>query len=333
MRDLTDNSGSWQASDWFLALRESPGDADLEKRFRAWLRESDEHATEWAQVRDTFALLGESRQYAIPPRESPSRAGIRDGVTGWSRHAGRRLTAPTAAGMIAAMAVAACIAIFLLPGMFLRLEADYISDTAELLPVSLSDGSRIRLAPESAIAVDYGNDARRVSLLRGKAFFDVAPDTKRPFSVSAEGLKATAVGTSFEVVRGEGGSMVEVTHGRVLVEVDGGESSASKVLDEGRWLRTEGANAVSHGIRPVNLMAAWRRGELVVRDRPVAEVVAEIRAYYGGVILLQGEALARQPVTGLYRLDDPVAAVLAVAAAQGARVREPVPGVLVVSRF
>ncbi|AXS42521.1 hypothetical protein D1F64_08475 [Breoghania sp. L-A4] len=38
---------------------------------------------------------------------------------------------------------------------------------------------------ESAIAVDYSNQVRRILLLRGEAYFEVANDPARPFSVDA----------------------------------------------------------------------------------------------------------------------------------------------------
>jgi transmembrane sensor len=70
---------------------------------------------------------------------------------------------------------------------------------------------------------------------------------------------------------------------------------------------------------------------LVAIDRPVADVVEELRAYYRGRIVLMDTALAAKRVTGVYDLRNPAAGLRALAAAHGAKVTELTDWILVLS--
>ncbi|GHB72923.1 FecR family protein [Persicitalea jodogahamensis] len=74
------------------------------------------------------------------------------------------------------------------------------NETGKPLNIELSDGSRIVLYPDSRLS--YGKafeDSKREVFLSGKAYFEVAEDTTRPFLVFAENLVTKVVGTSFFV--------------------------------------------------------------------------------------------------------------------------------------
>ncbi len=66
--------------------------------------------------------------------------------------------------------------------------------------LDLPDGSHVRLFAQSHIRYvkNFVDNARDIELT-GKAYFDVASDPKRPFSVLASGTKTTALGTSFTI--------------------------------------------------------------------------------------------------------------------------------------
>ena len=104
----------------------------------------------------------------------------------------------------------------------LRIEADHMTATAEQRRVQLADGTVVLLAPESAIDVAYGEGARRVRLLKGRAYFEVAAD-RRPFAVQAREVEARDIGTAFDVGLDARGVDVAVREG--IVDV-----SAARIL-------------------------------------------------------------------------------------------------------
>jgi len=70
-------------------------------------------------------------------------------------------------------------------------------DTMEIV---LKDGSIVELAPGSSLDYDDSFSAtRRQVWLHGAAFFEIAKDKTRPFTVYAGSLATTALGTSFTV--------------------------------------------------------------------------------------------------------------------------------------
>ena len=86
--------------------------------------------------------------------------------------------------------------------------------------LNLPDGSHVRLFGQSHIRYveDFTEKARDIELV-GRAYFDVASDPKRPFSVLAAGTKTTALGTSFTISTQSRNQAVTVAlhTGKVLV--------------------------------------------------------------------------------------------------------------------
>lgn len=304
-----DDKARTEATRWLIQLQDQPDDRALDAAFRAWLAASPDHAAAWAETRALGALIAQ-----CPPRHADQ----------WRRKPRRVRTMVAAA---TALAVAAAIVIALMPTLLLRVTSDYATGTAQLRAVALPDGSVAQLAPDSAIDVDYAGDRRAVRLLAGAAFFEVERDTARPFTVLADGVETTVLGTAFDVRLAGGGAAVAVQRGAVRVD----RAGHSEQLGPGDWIRVA-ASGTARGKAPPDEAGAWVRGELVANDQPVAEVVEELRAYFRGAILLTDDALASQRVTGLYDLDDPVQTLRAVAMTHGATVRQISPWLLVLSR-
>lgn len=311
------------ASEWLVALAEQPANAALRSAFDRWLAASPEHARDWAEISRTSLAIS-----SAAPAEPAEWAGFLD----------RRRAARAARGhwrrrwlgRLAALAAAACLVVFFQgETLLIRLEADHVTATAEQRRLELADGTVVLLAPESAIDADYSNAARRVRLLKGEAFFEVAGGDRRPFAVEAGGVEARDIGTAFEVRLGARTTDVAVRDGIVDVTVSG--AARSERLLAGEWARVARDGKVERGQQAPDLVASWTAGQLVVKNRPVAEVVDALRPYFDGVIVLRGSRLAGEPLTGVYNLADPVEALRAVARAQGATLRRISPWMIVIS--
>ncbi|AFK52881.1 FecR family protein [Tistrella mobilis] len=201
----------------------------------------------------------------------------------------------------------------------LRLRADAITATGERRLVVLADGSRVTLDTDSAIAVTIDETGRHLTLLEGRAFFEVTPDAARPFEVAAGPAKVRVTGTAFAVgFSDDDAVMVQVRSGRV----EAGAAGSSRALGAGDALRLDGAGP---GIvtRPDPAQGlGWLDGRLVFVDRPLGDVLAELDRYLPGRILVTDPAIAARRVTGNYRLDDPAGSTLALAAVAGAHVTQ-----------
>lgn len=321
--DSDDRRASREATDWLIVLREEPENVALRARFDAWIDASPAHAVAWAETRHLDDLIGRTR----PVREERKVIPI-----GFARARARRR--PRRIAIVATVsAMAACLMFVFAPGMLLWLQAAHMTSTAEIRTLHLDDGSIVRLGPASAIDVAFAPTERRVRLLKGEAFFEVARDTGRPFTVESDHVRTTVLGTSFEVrLAGNGATDVAVRDGVVRVAWNKAASPVSEQLLAGDRVRIDGAGQVTRSSGPPDETAAWLRGQIVARDRSVADLVDELRRYHRGTIVIADGGLARERVTGVYNLSDPAIALRAVASAHGATVRQISPWLAVISR-
>jgi ferric-dicitrate binding protein FerR (iron transport regulator) len=82
----------------------------------------------------------------------------------------------------------------------------------------LSDGSSVYLNADSRISYTFSNKSREI-WLEGEAYFDVAKEADRPFTVHAGTLHIKALGTAFNVKAYQGDKELETTLLEGLVEV------------------------------------------------------------------------------------------------------------------
>ena len=165
---------------------------------------------------------------------------------------------------------------------------------SEAVTVDLPDGSTVTLRPHSRLVRDEGE---RAYGLEGEAYFAVAPDPSRPFTVEAGDGAVRVLGTRFDVSTWTGRTEVFVEEGRV--EVTGGASAL--VLAAG-----EAAAATSNGVAPLPDVTAasaldWRRGEAVFQGERAERVADEVGQHFGVRVDLPPD-VARQRVSGVLPL-------------------------------
>ncbi|MBG0812530.1 FecR family protein [Methylosinus sp. H3A] len=199
---------------------------------------------------------------------------------------------------------------------WIMLWAQARTGVAETRMVRLADGSRIELGPRSAISLDFDEGKRNVTLLRGEAWFDVAPDADRPFSVLIARGSVTALGTSFDI--STTGERTEVTVAQHRVRVMAGGPAI--IVDEGEQSAFgPGAAAVAPYRVQVDHVTAWRRGKLIFDDRPLTEVVSVLGHYLRGYILILDPSIRERRVSGVFDAAEPMAAISAIEKALGLR--------------
>ncbi|MBG0810558.1 FecR domain-containing protein [Methylosinus sp. H3A] len=270
------------AIDWWLRRNEATLSKKEQAAFEAWLAE-DAHRAAY----ESLSALGD---FMAPrwPGAGPQRKIRR-----------RRRKAAAAASV-------ALLALVFLDEIALRLRADFLTGPGETRQATLADGSRIELDARSAVALHFGPTQRRVTLLEGEAWFDVAPDPARPFIVEAAGGTATALGTAFIVSLEDGKARVTVTSHRVRVASAGGEV----VVEEGRQ-SAYAARETAAAPEPVDLAraTAWRRGKLMFENRTLGEVVRALGRYHRGFVYFLDPTLKARRVTGVFNAQDPIAAL------------------------
>jgi transmembrane sensor len=188
--------------------------------------------------------------------------------------------------------------------------------------ITLADGTRIELNTQSRLQVRYDKEVRKVVLVSGEAYFEVAHEP-RPFVVEAGPRKILALGTVFVVRReraSDGEMMVTLLEGRVAVApvnvpnvLPNRPPSEVTVLSPGKRFRMRSAAAAVIDSPPLEQQTAWMRGQLIFENTPLREAVAEFNRYNAIPIRIATPAAGDIPVGGVFRTSDSVSFAVVVA--------------------
>jgi len=205
------------------------------------------------------------------------------------------------------------------------------TEVADLVPkpsinsthnIDLPDGSRIELVAQAHASTSFRSDARIVTLHGGAAFFSVAKDPSRPFTVVAGNVRVTAIGTSFTVSKENGRVSVKVVEGVVAIERDGEKGTTRLAANE---MASFTANMImvptprassSEGLKP----GVGKPQMLAFEARPLSDAVHQFNTGSVGTKIRVDPALKAKPITGLFSLSDPEGFAEAVALSLDAKV-------------
>ncbi|WP_020186549.1 FecR domain-containing protein [Methylopila sp. 73B] len=298
-----------EATTWFVRLN-NPLATDADRSaFRAWLDADPAHRSAFAETDDLWRDLEAPAQRlrAVTRRRDASR-----------RHLGR---------LAAAAAVAATLAAGALwrdAGLIDRALADYAAPPGQRRDIALADGTTVTLDGDSALDVAFAGTAREVTVVRGRAWFEVAPDPDRPFTVHADAIAARAVGTAFAV---DGlAQSVTVDHG--VVEVSGAGRTVTLGLGREVALAADGTLGAPKDVS-LETALAWRRGLIVLDAAPLGAVADELARRAPGRVVIPDPSLRALRFSGVFRADDPDAVLEAMRTALGLRTLA-IPGLAVV---
>jgi transmembrane sensor len=198
--------------------------------------------------------------------------------------------------------------------------------------MTLADGSVVDLAPGSELVVRYHSHERLLALNHGEALFHVAQNPSRPFIVQAALTRVRAVGTVFNVERGDRGVSVTVVEGRVAVSQQSAPHAANSATESGAPALSLGADeqvSISPAGRatPVRKVQSeaeigWTTGQLVFENETIAEIARRFNLYNRTQIQVLDTDLAAQRISGMFRASDPQSFVAFVRLVTGAKVAQ-----------
>lgn len=329
LSDSDDEKASDEATEWLILLQEAPNDRPLRGRFEAWRSASPRNEAAWVET-CRFSQVAANLEPAEAGEWAPfvadhrrQQAGPATRTASKSRSVLRRAWVPALS-----LGMAACLIVLFGPPLLLRLQADHVTGTAEQREIELPDGSRLTLAPASAVAIAFTSGERQVRLLSGEAFFEVRSNPRQPFRVTARAVDATVLGTRFDVRLHADDVTVSVEEG--LVQVTRSAELAQR-LGAGQSTTVSSNGTVSRAEQAPQLVGAWRKGQLYAQGLRLGDAVDQLRRYYAGTIVLADDQLAERRVTGAYNLNDPEEALRGMASVHGASVRRITPWLLILS--
>ncbi|MFA6859580.1 MAG: FecR domain-containing protein [Bacteroidales bacterium] len=95
---------------------------------------------------------------------------------------------------------------------------EYVSNiTSDVRPLVLEDGTKVWLKPESSIRYNVAGKSKRKVEIQGEAYFDVARNPDKPFTVKTDNIFVRVLGTAFTVRTTETETEVVLERGSVKI--------------------------------------------------------------------------------------------------------------------
>lgn len=298
------------AADWWVK-QDRRALAELESiEFEKWLADP-RNARAWERVRRACDSLDSAqadptiaalRQAALEIPRAPR----------WSR-----------AGVIVSALAASCAAVALgviwmksapNPGAVPTVVSTsmYRTQVGEQQTVTLTDGSRVTLDTMSEIEVAFAPSLRLVTLHGGRARFEVARDSARPFVVQAGTYRARALGTAFDVRLTGSDLDVLLVEGSLRVEPLADSAGRSGAADAGAVTLAPGQRFTASAGRASHVTAAqvkretlWTDGFVEFDDQRLDVAVAELNRYAVTPIRIRNPEVAAMRISGIFHTRQP----------------------------
>jgi transmembrane sensor len=277
-----------RAAEWFLRLDDPQVSLEETLEWQRWMQADARHAQAFVRMEEAGKVLREMKRPEIG--QAPLTLAL---SPRWGERGGR-------------LALAASVAAVATGVLWYLNDAPGVVQTAvgENRSLRLEDGSRITLGGGTQLRVSFDDQSRHIELSHGEAFFVVAREAARPFTVNAGDATVRAVGTEFNVRRGRDRVVVAVVEGRVMVEPvaspAGGAARREPLrLDAGQQTTIDAAGmAAPARLANPDTATAWRSGRLIFRGEPLRHVVEDVNRYAAKPVMLGDAALGDFRFTG-----------------------------------
>lgn len=286
-------------------------------RVIAYLQKSPQHRAHLEELQEVFALarsLDLRTDPGPPPRATDLVKQAEQGEPDVVRVRRRRrvwITAPLAAAAMAALVILGAVMYGPLPlgsdAAPLAAE-ELMTGAGESTTIRMSDGTVVRLGPNSRLQVMPEGSGRQVVLV-GRAFFAVASNEKRPFRVHTPEGSVRVLGTRFQLEAGVQDMRLVVVEGSVALTSSGSEVE----VGAGQMTRVTSGRVEAVQIAPglAELASEWMGQFLVFQGTPLSRAAREIAEVYDVEVRILDAALGDKTLT-LWLSSRPLEDVLAV---------------------
>jgi len=170
---------------------------------------------------------------------------------------------------------------------------------------TLPDGTIIQLNSDSKLRYpEKFTDTSRVVEFEGEAFFTVAKDKKRPFSINSKQVVVRVLGTHFNLraYPEENKTDVVVEEGRVMFSPK--IKKASLILTANQ----QGVYGADQSLKQQTVYAAayysWRNNQLQFKDQKLSDIASTLERWYDIKILIDNRLLRNERYTGRFNNPD-----------------------------
>ena len=313
------------AAHWIMRLEDKDMSEATNAEFRTWYFENEAHKNAFERLSSVWGnmdVLADLNDMAAS--DVSIAASKRDSGAVWFTRR-RVLVGALAASILVVFSFG-----LLMPRDFevAPFQQAYNTQIGEQETVNLPDGSSIILNTNTKVDIEFTKSNRIVRLESGEAYFEIAKDVERPFSVQTKQGIVTAVGTAFSVRVLDTKIDVLVTEGRVklsavpdigtdaleVIKAPRRQSAEPQIVEPQVVMEVTAGQAIVFAQRveslaPIDDMAIereldWRDGVLAFKGESLEQVVADISRYTDLTIEITGEELRQQPIAGYFKVGE-----------------------------
>ncbi len=283
-----------EAAAWFTRLSDTEVENEDLERFDKWIqrpgnraayRRMEEISQQAIDLRDDADFRAATRAILSRPKPTPPLV--------------KAVKWPSSPRLWSGMAVAGALATALVAWLVVQPKT-YQTEVGGRLTAHLDDGSTVLLNTDTELKVRFTGGERRLTLVKGQAFFDVAHDAARPFLVRAGPMQVRAIGTRFDVRHDGPDAVVALAQGRVNVSQQDAQR-ASWTLTPGQALTlAPGAATAQPEAVDLATLTGWTSGVITFHDVALSQAVAEMNRYERAKITLAPSVPGDARISGVF---------------------------------
>lgn len=312
-----------EAAEWFIALRSDGVSGERIAEWQHWLSSDEAHRRAFQRLESFWRLSdGVAARWPTEDEVKQDDYSGTESVTAWR---GRpkalaperpepRVTAAVRARsfgwLLAGVPLAAIIAfaaVIYWPLVKVTIQGGWRTSIrtgiGETRTLTLPDGTTVSAGGETALVATLLPHSRTVVLSRGDAYFQVAREPGRPFTVRAGSATVTDIGTAFDV-KVLDGVIVSVAEGMVRVSARVMTHPGVVQLEAGQSLALQAFKSPAVTTVDPAEVGGWRQGRLQYMDEPLSDVVDDLSRYSTRRIIVGDADVANMRVTGVVFLDN-----------------------------
>jgi ferric-dicitrate binding protein FerR (iron transport regulator) len=176
--------------------------------------------------------------------------------------------------------------------------------------IILSDGTLVWLNSKSKLVYPPVFMKERNVRLTGEAYFEVAADPQKPFTVSVDDVKVTALGTAFNVSGFSETEQVQVAlfEGSVKITTASGQEI---ILNPNQLALYRKGSLETENIRNTEQFL-WKDGIYGFVNEPLINIIRKLELYYDIHISVADSSILEYKYTGKFRQLDGVETILSM---------------------
>ncbi len=292
--------GEMSSSERIAFLKKVKADAELKKEF--------------IRLRNTYSLIR-----LMPDKDDPA-----NGEVGFNRFMHQRKQKRVRIVLYKTLAYAASIALLVGVVWSIAFRVGHNSiepvvaqiheiqvPAGQRTKLTLGDGTIVWLNSKSKLTYPaHFTDNERNVQLSGEAYFEVAANPQKPFTVTVEDMKVTALGTAFNVLGFPETGQVQVAlfEGSVRLTSQSGQET---LLNPNQLAFCQNGKTE---VVPIQYLEyyLWKDGIYAFVNEPLIDIMRKLELYYDVSINVTDTSISKYKYTGKFRQLDGVETILSV---------------------